>query len=144
MLRSRQYCTFLVACNILLVCKNVEDCKFSIKTTYIHMYICVSCTTYIVLIWFGDLSEKCVCWLCCCRILTIHIYYNNLITGENLYSKLSLVDLAGSGSLTMEVDSGERATDLLHVMKSLSAYVVLSSSYCCLQLYQYIWLTACL
>ncbi|KAK9284193.1 hypothetical protein L1049_023362 [Liquidambar formosana] len=54
-------------------------------------------------------------------IVTIHICYNNLITGENLYSKLSLVDLAGSEGLIVEDDSGERVTDLLHVMKSLSA-----------------------
>ncbi|KAJ9177518.1 hypothetical protein P3X46_012730 [Hevea brasiliensis] len=54
-------------------------------------------------------------------IITIHIYYHNLISGENLYSKLSLVDLAGSDGLITEDDSGERVTDLLHVMKSLSA-----------------------
>lgn len=54
-------------------------------------------------------------------IISIHIYYNNLISGENLYSKLSLVDLAGSANLNLEDDGGERATDLLHVMKSLSA-----------------------
>ncbi|KAI4328137.1 hypothetical protein L6164_020518 [Bauhinia variegata] len=54
-------------------------------------------------------------------IVTIHIFYNNLITGENSYSKLSLVDLAGSDGLITEDDSGERVTDLLHVMKSLSA-----------------------
>lgn len=54
-------------------------------------------------------------------IIMIHINYNNLITGENLYSKLSLVDLAGSEGLIAEDDSGERITDVLHVMKSLSA-----------------------
>ncbi|KAA8530763.1 hypothetical protein F0562_005469 [Nyssa sinensis] len=54
-------------------------------------------------------------------IITIHIYYNNLITGEYIYSKLSLVDLAGSESLTVEDDGGEHVTELLHVMKSLSA-----------------------
>lgn len=54
-------------------------------------------------------------------IVTIHICYNNVITGENSYSKLSLVDLAGSEGLITEDDSGERVTDLLHVMKSLSA-----------------------
>lgn len=54
----------------------------------------------------------------------MHIYYNNLITGENSYSKLSLVDLAGSEGSIVEDDSGERVTDLLHVMKSLSAYVM--------------------
>ncbi|KAF4395835.1 hypothetical protein F8388_018109 [Cannabis sativa] len=54
-------------------------------------------------------------------ILTVHIYYNNLITGENSYSKLSLVDLAGSEGSIAEDESGERVTDLLHVMKSLSA-----------------------
>lgn len=53
----------------------------------------------------------------------VHIYYNNLITGENSYSTLSLVDLAGSESFPVDDDGGERATDLLHVMKSLSAYV---------------------
>ncbi|KAF9678191.1 hypothetical protein SADUNF_Sadunf07G0009400 [Salix dunnii] len=54
-------------------------------------------------------------------IVTVHIYYNNVITGENLYSKLSLVDLAGSEGLIAEDDSSERVTDMLHVMKSLSA-----------------------
>lgn len=54
-------------------------------------------------------------------IITIHINYNNLITGENSYCKLSLVDLAGSEGSIEEDESGERVTDLLHVMKSLSA-----------------------
>lgn len=54
-------------------------------------------------------------------IITIHIYYDNLVTGENLYSKLSLVDLAGSESLGLEDNNGEQTTDMLHVMKSLSA-----------------------
>ncbi|XP_028754551.1 kinesin-like protein KIN-14B [Neltuma alba] len=54
-------------------------------------------------------------------IVTIHIFYDHLITGESSYSKLSLVDLAGSEGLITEDDSGERVTDLLHVMKSLSA-----------------------
>ncbi|KAK9064661.1 hypothetical protein SSX86_016043 [Deinandra increscens subsp. villosa] len=54
-------------------------------------------------------------------IISIHIYYDNLITGENIYSKLSLVDLAGSESLGLEDNNGEQTTDMLHVMKSLSA-----------------------
>ncbi|KAJ7943722.1 Kinesin-like protein [Quillaja saponaria] len=54
-------------------------------------------------------------------IITIHIYHNNLITEEKSYSKLSLVDLAGSEGVITEDDSGERVTDFLHVMKSLSA-----------------------
>ncbi|XP_065873020.1 kinesin-like protein KIN-14B isoform X2 [Euphorbia lathyris] len=54
-------------------------------------------------------------------IITVHVYYNNLISGENSYSKLSLVDMAGSEGLITEDDSGERVTDVLHVMKSLSA-----------------------
>ncbi|KAG5026897.1 hypothetical protein AAZX31_08G270800 [Glycine max] len=65
----------------------------------------------------NDLSKNNISHL----IVTIHIFYNNLITGENSYSKLSLVDLAGSEGLITEDDSGDRVTDLLHVMKSLSA-----------------------
>ncbi|XP_021728175.1 kinesin-like protein KIN-14B [Chenopodium quinoa] len=54
-------------------------------------------------------------------IVTIHIFYNNAITGENLYSKLSLVDLAGSECLSTDNESGERVTEQLHAMHSLSA-----------------------
>ncbi|XP_068466080.1 kinesin-like protein KIN-14B isoform X2 [Phaseolus vulgaris] len=54
-------------------------------------------------------------------IVTVHIFYNNLTTGENSYSKLYLVDLAGSEGSITEDDSGDHVTDLLHVMKSLSA-----------------------
>lgn len=43
-----------------------------------------------------------------------------------MYSKLSLVDLAGTEGLITEDESGERVTDLLHVMKALSAYVLLA------------------
>lgn len=53
--------------------------------------------------------------------VAIHIYYNNAITGENMYSNLSLLDLAGSESLTADNESGERVTERLHVMQSLSA-----------------------
>ncbi|KAL9259705.1 Kinesin-like protein [Drosera capensis] len=53
-------------------------------------------------------------------IVTIHIYYSNLITKENLYSKLSLVDLARSDGLTEEINGGEHVTDLLHVTQCLS------------------------
>ncbi|KAA3464127.1 kinesin-like protein KCA2 [Gossypium australe] len=54
-------------------------------------------------------------------IIMVHIYYSNVISGENSYSKFSLIDLAGSDGQILEEDSGERVTDLLHVMKSLSA-----------------------
>ncbi|KAI4387166.1 hypothetical protein MLD38_005016 [Melastoma candidum] len=54
-------------------------------------------------------------------VVTIHISYNNLVSGENLYSKLSLVELSGSEALKLEHETGERATELLHIMKSLSA-----------------------
>ncbi|KAF8404705.1 hypothetical protein HHK36_009593 [Tetracentron sinense] len=57
----------------------------------------------------------------CSMVITIHIHYNYWITRENLYSKLSLIDLAGSEGSIVEDASGERVTDLLHVMKSLSA-----------------------
>ncbi|XP_068636720.1 kinesin-like protein KIN-14L isoform X3 [Aristolochia californica] len=54
-------------------------------------------------------------------VLTIHIHYSNTVSHENLYSKLSLVDLAGSEGLIDETASGDRVTDLLHVMNSFSA-----------------------
>ncbi|XP_039144948.1 kinesin-like protein KIN-14L isoform X1 [Dioscorea cayenensis subsp. rotundata] len=54
-------------------------------------------------------------------ILTIHIRYTNWVTMENLYSKLSLVDLPGSECLLVEDASGDHVKDFLHVSKSLSA-----------------------
>ncbi|XP_051117491.1 kinesin-like protein KIN-14B [Andrographis paniculata] len=54
-------------------------------------------------------------------VVMIHIYYTNSITGESTYSKLSLVDLAGSETESIEDESGEHATELLHVLKTLSA-----------------------
>lgn len=59
-------------------------------------------------------------WIVFCRIVIIHIYYTNLITGDNIYSKLSLLDLAGSESTRVEDETGEHATELLHVLNSLS------------------------
>lgn len=54
----------------------------------------------------------------------MHIYNKNLSTNETVFSKISLVDMAGSSSLNLQDDGGEQAKDLLHVMKSLSAYVL--------------------
>ncbi|KAL8143465.1 hypothetical protein V2J09_016497 [Rumex salicifolius] len=52
-------------------------------------------------------------------IVTIHIFYSNVITGENLYSKLSLIDLAGSDSFAVE-DDGEHVKNFLHVGQTLA------------------------
>ncbi|THU70314.1 hypothetical protein C4D60_Mb08t23690 [Musa balbisiana] len=54
-------------------------------------------------------------------IITIHIHYSNWVTRENLYSKLSLVDLPGSEILLVKDSSGDHLTNFLHVSKSLSA-----------------------
>ncbi|CAL9133573.1 unnamed protein product [Musa textilis] len=54
-------------------------------------------------------------------IITIHIHYSNWVTRENLYSKLSLVDLPGSEILLVKDASGDHLTNFLHVSKSLSA-----------------------
>ncbi|KAJ8491359.1 hypothetical protein OPV22_013080 [Ensete ventricosum] len=54
-------------------------------------------------------------------IITIHIHYANWVTRENLYSKLSLVDLPGSEILLVKDASGDHLTNFLHVSKSLSA-----------------------
>ncbi|PKU66315.1 Geminivirus Rep-interacting motor protein [Dendrobium catenatum] len=54
-------------------------------------------------------------------VVTIHIFYTNLVTRENVYSKLSLVDLPGSECFLVEDTSGDQVTELLHVSKSLSA-----------------------
>jgi hypothetical protein len=53
-------------------------------------------------------------------MITILINCSNSLAGEDLYNKLSLVDMAGSDRPTMEEASGERLTELLHVNKSLS------------------------
>uniref|UniRef100_A0A0D9WNA5 Kinesin motor domain-containing protein n=1 Tax=Leersia perrieri TaxID=77586 RepID=A0A0D9WNA5_9ORYZ len=54
-------------------------------------------------------------------IVTIHIHYRNYVTGEHLYSKLSLVDLPASECLLEEDANRDNVTDFLHVSKSLSA-----------------------
>ncbi|KAG2605505.1 kinesin-like protein KIN-14L [Panicum virgatum] len=54
-------------------------------------------------------------------IITIHIHYRNYVTGEHLYSKLSLVDLSASECLLEEDASRDNVADFLHVSKSLSA-----------------------
>ncbi|RCV20696.1 hypothetical protein SETIT_4G077400v2 [Setaria italica] len=54
-------------------------------------------------------------------IITIHIHYRNYVTGEHLYSKLSLVDLPASECLLEEDAGRDNVTDFLHVSKSLSA-----------------------
>ncbi|KAK1263213.1 Geminivirus Rep-interacting motor protein [Acorus gramineus] len=64
-----------------------------------------------------DISKSSISHL----VVTIHIHYSNGVTWENIYSKLSLIDLAGSEGLLVEDASGEHITDLLHVTKSLSA-----------------------
>ncbi|XP_051114176.1 kinesin-like protein KIN-14B [Andrographis paniculata] len=53
------------------------------------------------------------------RVVTIHICNINLATGESRCSKLSLVDLAGSDGTRTEA-TGEHATELLHVSRSLT------------------------
>ncbi|TVU12064.1 hypothetical protein EJB05_45688, partial [Eragrostis curvula] len=54
-------------------------------------------------------------------IITIHIHYRNYVTGEHLYSKLSLVDLPASECLLEEDGNRDNVTDFLHVSKSISA-----------------------
>ena len=81
-----------------------------------------SCVNYFV-IGVQDsrvLADKGFCFALC-RIVTIHIYSHNFITEENCYSKLSLIELAGQVSPNLQEDGGEHATEVLHVMKSLSA-----------------------
>lgn len=50
-----------------------------------------------------------------------HMFYNNLIMGENSYRKFCLIELEGSGSSIIEDESGEHVRDLLPVMKSFAA-----------------------
>ncbi|KAI5063542.1 hypothetical protein GOP47_0022089 [Adiantum capillus-veneris] len=54
-------------------------------------------------------------------VLTIHIHYTNIFTGENHYSKLSMVDMVASDRLSKEEATGDRLTELLHINKSFSA-----------------------
>ncbi|OIW14324.1 hypothetical protein TanjilG_21464, partial [Lupinus angustifolius] len=49
------------------------------------------------------------------RIVTIHIFYNCMTTGESSHSKLYLVDLAGSEGLITEDDSGGNSKTLMIV-----------------------------
>lgn len=55
------------------------------------------------------------------RVVTVHIHYSNAVTGENQYSKLSMVDMAGSERLNKAEERGDRLTESLHINKSLSA-----------------------
>ncbi|KAH7307185.1 hypothetical protein KP509_22G049000 [Ceratopteris richardii] len=54
-------------------------------------------------------------------LITIHIHYANNFTGEEQYSKLSMVDMVASDRLSKEEATGDRLTELLHINKSFSA-----------------------
>ncbi|XP_024538534.1 kinesin-like protein KIN-14L [Selaginella moellendorffii] len=54
-------------------------------------------------------------------IVTVHIHYSNTVSGEKQYSKLSMVDMAGSERLSDSEARGNRLTESLHVNKALSA-----------------------
>lgn len=88
----------------------------------IDQQVFVSCVTYVVIAVQDSRvsTDKGFCFALF-RIVTIHIYSHNFITEEDTYSKLSLIDLAGEVSPNLQEDSGEHATEVLHVMKSLSA-----------------------
>lgn len=54
-------------------------------------------------------------------MVTIHIYTTDSLTGEEQYSKLSMVDLASSERFSKAEVNGDRLTESLHINKSLSA-----------------------
>ncbi|XP_024370737.1 kinesin-like protein KIN-14A isoform X3 [Physcomitrium patens] len=54
-------------------------------------------------------------------VVTIHIYTTDSLTGEEQYSKLSMVDLASSERFSKAEVNGDRLTESLHINKSLSA-----------------------
>ena len=54
------------------------------------------------------------------RLVSFHVRYVDVVTGQRQHSKLHLADLASSERLQPSEAGGERLTESLHITKALS------------------------